>query len=210
MKRIFLIIFLLFGVIFCVSNLFENSFAYSYDIDNSVLFYKDNYEELGSDIKKYLSNIDDFIIPNSSYIYGDKLIDNYDFLIYFATDYIINNKEYYNEFISYYDKCVYVDNRGIDNYTYDFINIDKIYEVTDFYFGIKDFVIINDDICIKDNYISLIDYTSDSFNFEIVNVSVSGNKDMVDALVYYDNGDKYLYSFDNINNILKLRDVGVV
>lgn len=210
MKKVFVILFIFSGGILLSGNIFNNTYAYPYDIDNSVLFYKDNYDELSNDIKLYLSNIDDFIISNSSYMYGDKLIDNYDFLVYFATDYIINNREYYSEFINNYDKCMYIDKGGINNYTYDYVDMNKIYEVTDFYFGIKDFIIINDDVCVKNNYLSLIDYTNDIFNFKIVDVDVNGNKDRINAIVYYDNGDKYIYSFDNINNILKLRNVGVV
>ena len=61
MRNIFICLFFI-GVIILLCNVFNNSYAYSYDIDNSILFYKDNYFELESDIKKYISNIDDYII----------------------------------------------------------------------------------------------------------------------------------------------------
>ena len=209
MRNIFICLFFI-GVIILLCNVFNNSYAYSYDIDNSILFYKDNYFELESDIKKYISNIDDYIIPNSSYLYGDKLMDNYDFLVFFATDYIINNREYYNSFIKQYDRCLYLNKHSISSYTYDYIDINKIYDITNFYFGIKDFVIINDDICTNDNYVSLIDYANDIYSFEIVNVKIVDSKSDIRAVVTYDSGDSYLYSFDNINNVLKLKNIEVV
>ena len=92
MKKMLLCLFLI-SITILLCGMFDSSYAYSYDIDNLVLFYKEDYKELGSDIKKYISNIDDYIIPNSRYLYGDMLVDNYDFLVYFASDYVINNRE---------------------------------------------------------------------------------------------------------------------
>lgn len=209
MRKIFICLVFI-GVIILLCNLFDNSYAYSYDIDNSVLFYKDNYIELESDIKKYINNIDDYIIPNSSYLYGDKLIDNYDFLVYFATDYILNNREYYNSFIKQYDKCSYFNKNSIDSYTYDYIDINKIYDITDFYFGIKDFVIINDDVCTNDNYVSLIDYANDLYTYDIINAKIINTINSISVIVTYDSGESYLYLFDNINNVLKLKNIEVV
>ena len=206
MKKILLCLFFI-GITILLINLVDNSYAYSYNIDNSFLFYKDDYDELEIDIKKYIGNIDDYVIPNSSYLYSDKLIENYNFLVYFATDYIINNKEYYSNDIYNYDKCLYINKNAVNSYTYDYVDINKIYDITDFYFGIRDFVIINDDVCISDNYISLIDYTDDIYSFDITNVEIVNSSYGIDAIVSYDNGDTYLYSFNNVNNILKLRNI---
>lgn len=206
MKKILLCLFLM-GITILLCNLLDNSYAYSYNIDNSVLFYKDNHLELENDIRKYISNIDDYILPNSSYLYGDKLVDNYDFLVYFASDYVINNREYYSNYIKNYNECSYLNKRGIDSYTYDYIDINKLYDITDFYFGIRDFIIINDDVCINDNYISLIDYTSDIYNFEIIDINIVDFEDDIKVVISYDNGDSYLYLFDNVNNVLKLKNI---
>lgn len=47
----------------------NNSYAYQYDdlIHNYTLFYKEDKEELTSDIKEYISQIDDILIPNSNF-----------------------------------------------------------------------------------------------------------------------------------------------
>lgn len=209
MKKILLCLFFM-GITILLCNLLDNSYAYSYNIDNSVLFYKDNHLELENDIKKYISNIDDYILPNSSYLYGDKLVDNYDFLVYFASDYVINNREYYSNYIKNYNECSYLNKRGIDSYTYDYIDINKLYDITDFYFGIRDFIIINDDVCINDNYISLIDYTSDIYNFEIIDINIVDFEDDIKVVISYDNGDSYLYLFDNAKNVLKLKNIEVM
>lgn len=209
MKKILLYLFLI-SITILLCGMFDSFYAYSYDIDNLVLFYKEDYKELESDIKKYISNIDDYIIPNSSYLYGDRLVDNYDFLVYFASDYILNNREYYSNYIINYNKCSYLNKSGIESYTYNYIELDKIYDITGFYFGIRDFIIVNDDICINDNYISLIDYTSDRYNFEIVDINIVDSLDDIEVVISYDNGDSYLYLFDNVNNILKLKNIEVV
>lgn len=88
MKKLLFIMFLFVIAMLFSNNIFNVSYSYSYNIDNSVLFYKSNYEELGNDMKIYIGYIDDYVIPNSSYLYGDNLIENYDFLINFALDYM--------------------------------------------------------------------------------------------------------------------------
>ena len=92
MRKILFCLFFI-GITILLCNLLDSSYAYSYGTNNMVLFYKDDLFELENDIKKYISNIDDYIIPNSRYLYGDMLVDNYDFLVYFASDYVINNRE---------------------------------------------------------------------------------------------------------------------
>lgn len=110
----------------CFISLFDNTYAYSYDIENGILFYKEDSDELENDINKYIGYIDDYIIANSSYEMSDYLDENYDFLVNFANDYVINNREYYSEYL--YD----------DN-----IRLSTIYKITDKYFGIRDFYIDN-------------------------------------------------------------------
>ena len=210
MRKICLVL-ILFVVIIIVSNkLFGSSMAYSYEIDKSVLFYKKNLEELKSDIKVYLDNIDDYLIVNSSYLYDDKLVNNYDFLVHFALDYILGNKEYYVDGFKHGGECTYMTKEGTFGITRDYVEMDIIYEIIDFYFGIKDFLIINDDVCMMDGYVSLSDYTSDVFELEIKDVMVDVNGNDIDAFVIYDNDIKYLYSFYNDNNILRLVNAEVV
>ena len=39
MKRVLLVLFLIVSILFLGNKIFSTSFAYSYDIDNSVLYY---------------------------------------------------------------------------------------------------------------------------------------------------------------------------
>ena len=210
MKKICFLLILFIGIIIVSNKLLGSTMAYSYEMDKSVLFYKENIEELESDIKVYLDYIDDYLIVNSSYLYSDKLAYNYDFLVHFALDYILGNKEYYIDNIRQSDECTYMTKEGIFGITRDYVEIDMIYEITNFYFGINDFLIINDDVCLMDGYVSLSDYTGDVFELEINDVLVDANGNDIDAFVTYDNDIKYLYSFYNDNNILKLVNVEVV
>jgi len=211
MKKIFLILILFIISLVVGNKILGITSAYSYEINRSVLFYKEDKELLAEDIKVYLNNIDNYIIPNSSYLYSEKLVYNYDFLIRFAIDYILNNKEYYSKSIITFDECTYMNKEGLQNFTNDYVDLNKIYEITDFYFGIDDFFVINDDVCIKNNnYLSLSDYTNDVFDNEIEIVTVDVRDNEVDAYVTYDNKVKYLYSFLNDNNVLILVNVEVV
>ena len=145
-----LIVLVIIVIVLIVAN---SSFAYEYKNDNYMLFYKDDNVELENDIKLYLSRIDDYLIPNSSYLYSDILVDNYDFLTNFALDYIINNREVYYDKIVELDNYVYYDINYKEKNTKKYIDIEEIYKITDKYFGIRDYSIINDNINIKNNYI---------------------------------------------------------
>ena len=137
MKKICLVLVLFIGALIVGNELFSSTMAYSYKIDKSVLFYKENEEELADDIKVYLENVDDYLIRNSSYLYGDKLVQNYDFLVHFALDYILSNREYYVDSIRKGEECLYINKEGVGAFTYDYVDISVVYEVTNFYFGIK-------------------------------------------------------------------------
>ena len=82
-------------------------------------------------------------------------------------------------------------------------------EITDKFFGERDFKIINSNVKIVDKYISIIDYNEDLFMEEIKDVSISEKDDYVIAKVIYDY-DKYLYTFYKKNNVLKIYDVEVL
>ena len=75
-----LFVFILIIVMVIMKNYISNTFAYSYDLENTTLFYDDNKEILEEKIKTYLSDIDDMLIVNSSFEYNDILKYNYDFL----------------------------------------------------------------------------------------------------------------------------------
>lgn len=188
----------------------DNTYAYQYNVDNYTLFYKNNKDELESDIKKYIDDIDDLLIANSSYELSDNLSENYIFLVNFAMDYIINNYEVYKEKIIKLDKYEYVDRDLNEKIVDDYIDIEEIYNITFKYFGIKNFQIINDNVNIIDNYISLTDYTERRFKLKISFISISYDNNKVLVNVLYDNDCKYLYTFNNYNNVLKINNIEVL
>ena len=90
-KYIYLLVSCILGIIIICLIYFvtNNTYAYQYNVDNYTLFYKNNKDELESDIKKYIDDIDDLLIANSSYELSNNLSENYIFLVNFAMDYII-------------------------------------------------------------------------------------------------------------------------
>ena len=126
MKKLFFSFICILVIVVLCCQIFNMSYAYSYDVDTSVLFYKEDINELSSDIKKYIENIDDLIIFNSTFLYSDILTENYDFLIYFAADYILKNHNYYNDEIIKFDNCKYNNYLGIEKSTSDYVSLNTI------------------------------------------------------------------------------------
>ena len=176
----------------------RGTFSYSYDIDKTNLFYNEDKNQLKEDLQVYIDFVDDYIIPNSSYEMSYYLNENYDFLIYFAMDYILDNYEYYN------DKIIYKDNNK-------YISIEEIYNITDKYFGVRDFYILVDNIIVDDNgYVELFDYNEVVFDLSIINIDLISSGNQVNAIVLYENEVKYSYLFDNINGVLKIKNIEVL
>ena len=193
-ERIFVLgLFLL--VSFFLVDMTKGTYSYSYDIDKAVLFYNDDTEKLENDIKEYIGVIDNYLISNSSFDMSYYLNENYDFLVNFAIDYILGNIEYYHENI------VIIDN---ENY----IDIENIYNITDKYFGVRDFYILNSNV--NGEYIQLINYNELEFNLSIVDVVVVSNSSEIVASVLYENNVKYNYLFDNVNGVLKIKNIEVL
>lgn len=206
-------IFVLGGIIILIclfSGILKNSLAYSYEIDNGILFYDDNKEMLQENIKKYLENIDDLLIVNSNFEMSDILIENYDFLSYFAFDYILNNYEYYRDKIIEQDSFDYVDRNYNQKITKQYIELEEIYKITDKYFGVKDYILVSDNVLVIDDYVSLIDYNDDQFILNIDKVEVDIQGDLIFAYTYYEGNFCYLYTFYNQNQVLKLKNIEVI
>lgn len=194
MGKRFLFVSLVIVVSCCFISVLNDTYAYSYEIEDGVLFYKSDTLELESDISEYISYIDDYIVPNSSFEMSDYLDENYDFLVNFAMDYVINNREYYSEYI-YEDKIL----------------VSVIYDITYKYFGKRDFyvdgVIKVDDL----EYVSLVDYNEKRFRLVIQDVSITSDSEtFVSAVVSYDNEVKYNYLFKVIDGVLKIRNIEVL
>ena len=208
-KMLLLLGFFLFVII--VFNIFKNTYAYDYKDYDYTLFYKDNESELTEDIKKYISDIDYLIYNNSEFSTYETLNDNYEFMVNFAIDYISMNKYKYKDnivSISIYSfvtlllwclsKYLYGSNK-------------TIYDVTNKYFGVKDFTILNNNINIIDKYISLSGTTKNKINLEIDSASISKDNDIITADIKYKNDSEtdYIYTFKINNNILKIYNVEV-
>ena len=207
-KYLLLILFIisLIGII-----IYSNkSYAYTDNYDYT-LFYKEDNKELENNIKVYLNDIDYLIYNNSDYTTYNTLSDNYEFMVNFALDYISINKDKYNDKIVIKDNYNYIDRYNNSLSTNEYISIDTIYDITYKYFGKKDFIILNDNVNVIDNYISL---SSNKFiipNLEINNISISKEEDKVIAKIKYvnDNNTTYNFIFNNIDGILKITNVEV-
>lgn len=187
----------------------ENTWAYTYDLDEAVLFYEEDEVKLSNKILKYLDNIDEMLIVNSSFELADRLVDNYDFLVHFAVDYVLKYQEYYSDKIVMLDDYSYVNRELIEKKVNLYIPIEVLYEITDKYFGVRDFAIINDDVNIIDGYVSLSDYTERVFSLKIERVEVIATDNVVEARVCYGDDICYLYTFNNVNQILKINNVEI-
>lgn len=193
-ERVFILVLFLLVSFFLV-DMTKDTYSYSYDIDKTVLFYSDDINELESNIKEYISIIDNYLIPNSSFDMSYYLDENYDFLVNFAIDYILGNIEYYQS------DLVIIDNEK-------YIDIENIYNITDKYFGVRDFYILNGNI--KGEYIELANYNELEFNLSIIDVEVISNSDEIVASVLYENNVKYNYLFDDVNGVLKIKNIEVL
>lgn len=213
MKLVYKIILLnviIVGVLLWKSNIFHTSFAYPYKLDESVLFFDANNENMANKIKIYLDDIDDLLVVNSKFELSDTLVYNYDFLVYFALDYVLLNYEYYYDRIKYFDNYTYYNKELSEKSTNQYIALEEIYLITDKFFGVRDFEIVNDNVNVIDGYISLIDYTLEKFSLMIDEVDVEYKEDTVKAIVDYGDNVSYLYTFFNQDNVLKLKNIEVL
>lgn len=187
----------------------SNSYAYEYVDHNYNLFYKDNKDELSKDVRKYLNDINKYIFRNSNYEVYDSLVDNYDFLTYFAIDYILDNYEYYKKSVVQLDNHLYLDKYNNKKTTNQYINLDIIYGITYKYFGVRDYAITNSNFNVIDNYVSLSRYTDDSVDMIIKNLSIDNIGEYIIVNVTYADNSNYSYKFYIKDNVLRLYNIEV-
>ena len=187
----------------------SNSYAYEYVDHNYNLFYKDNKDELSKDVRKYLNDINKYIFRNSNYEVYDSLVDNYDFLTYFAIDYILDNYEYYKKGVVQLDNYSYFDKYNNKKTTNQYINLDIIYGITYKYFGVRDYAITNSNFNVIDNYVSLSRYTNDSVDMIIKNLSIDNIGEYIIVNVAYADNSNYSYKFYIKDNVLRLYNIEV-
>ena len=204
-NELLIVSFIIVVIICCYVIISNTTFAYQYDTNNYTLFFKDNKLELEKDMKKYLSDFGGMFIVNTDYTYSDVLANNYNFLVYFAFDYILMNRENFVDDIVYMDEFSYYDK----NYISEYVSFDVIYSITDKFFGVRDFKIINDDVNIINNYVSLIDYNDVVFMNKLLDIDIEFKNDNILVYASYDYG-KYLFTFLNKYNVLKLYNIEVL
>lgn len=199
-------------VVFTFVIIAGNSFASpieDIEILSLSLYDTNDMDKLRIDISNYIRLVDDSLIPNSSFNMSDKLNENYDFLTDFAISFILDNSEYYD--IVEMDEYVYIDQYGNEFRTNKYINIDKIYEITNSVFGVEYYYILNDYIDIEDNMIPLLELEDKDFNSEIDSIlDIDKNDDYIDVVVrYMDNELEYLYRLEYIDNRLVISNLSI-
>lgn len=184
MKKIYYIIIgVIFGFI-CLAS-FKISHAYSY---KNNLMYVEDKEIMLKELNNYIDSIDNILIPTTSYTYSNILTENYDFLVRYAVNYIIDNKDIYKDNI-------------IKKEDKKYISKEYIYEVTNKYFNITNFYIEEENI--------LLEKVNKNFKLKIKNIEYEKD-DYIKVNVLYENGVEYLYVFTyNQDNYMYLYNVEV-
>lgn len=201
---------LITSVIFSFVVISGNSFASPIDDVNTIsldLYNNNDQNSFKNELYNYIDIIDDSLISNSSFVMSDKLSENYDFLTKFAISFILDNDEYYD--ITLMDEYVYTDMYGNEFSTNKYIDIDKIYEITDSVFGVGYYYILNDYIDINNDMVSLLELDNREFDVEIEKiVNIDRYDKYVDVVVkYMDNELEYVYRFEYIDNRLFVSDL---
>lgn len=197
--------------IFIIFSIFKSTYAYDYSTYDYTLFYKEDNKELTKDIKNYLSDIDYLIYNNSKFTIYDNLNDNYEFMVNFAIDYILMHKDKYQDNIVLLEPYKYTDNHHNSKVTNEYVDISTIYDITNKYFGIKDFIILNNNVNIINKYISLSGTTNRKINLEIDSININKSNDHLVAVIKYKNDleTNYIYTFIISDNVLKIYNVEV-
>ena len=190
MNRIIKILFVV-AIVGIIIILFSNTFAYK---DNKIteIFYTDDYDKLENDLYNYIDNIDDILIPLTSYNYSRILSNNYDFLVNFALRYISDNKDIYQDYI--YDNYheYYYKNNMVDTY----VDLNLVYDITDKFFNKRDFYVINKELDIRDDKISLLIINNKHFDLSLERITdIIKERNRLTFIANYSNKIKYKYTF---------------
>lgn len=132
------------------------------DFKKKIINYQD-YDLLYKNIKEFIETNDDILIALSSYEENTYLYNNYDYITNVAENYIIDNNDYYS------------------NIEDNMIDVKYIYEITNNFFGKKDYFIKD----LKDGkiYLNKIDKR---FNMNLVNLTIENlnNTDIIVNTTY--------------------------
>lgn len=193
-KELLLIIILIIGILSTITLISSNTKALpvSLEIDytKKITYYEDE-DLLVQNIKEFISQNDDILIALSSYEDGEILSDNYDYMTNIAINYILDNKDNYQDKIE-------------DN----MIDIKYIYEITYNFFGKKNYY-IKDQI---DNKIPLIKIDKRfKMNLDSIKIKIIKNIS-IEAYTKYILGKEimnYKYIFKIENNEIYLENIEV-
>ena len=166
-------------------------------------------DEFRNDILNYIDLVDDRLIPNTSFSLSNRLSENYDFITKFAISFILDNREYYD--IVNGEIYKYIDEYKNEYETMEYINLDKLYEITNNVFGVDYYYILNDYIDVDNDMIPLIMVDDISFDMEIDKIIdiYKYDKHMDVIVKYVDSEIEYVYTFENINNRYVISNLNV-
>ena len=193
-KELLLIIILIIGILSTITLISSNTRALpvssEIDFTKKITYYEDE-DLLVKNIKEFIAQNDNILIALSSYEDGEVLSDNYDYMTSVAINYVLDNKD------SYQDKIE-------DN----MIDIKYIYEITYNFFGKKNYY-IKDQI---DNKISLIKINK-RFKMDLDSIKIKIIKNSrIEAYTKYVLGEEimnYKYIFKIENNEIYLENIEV-
>lgn len=211
-KKIILIIsiFLITGIVLLSRDSYAREVIED-NINNIDLILEDNsnMDEFRNDILNYIDLVDDRLIPNTSFSLSNRLSENYDFITKFAISFILDNREYYD--IVNGEIYKYIDEYKNEYETMEYINLDKLYEITNNVFGVDYYYILNDYIDVDNDMIPLIMIDDISFDMEIDKIiDIYKYDKYMDVIVkYVDSEIEYVYTFENINNRYVISNLNV-
>ncbi len=193
-RELLLIIILIIGILSTITLISSNTKALpvssEIDFTKKITYYEDE-NLLVQNIKEFISQNDDILIALSSYEDGEILSDNYDYMTNIAINYILDNKDNYQDKIE-------------DN----MIDIKYIYEITYNFFGKKNYY-IKDQI---DNKIPLIKIDKRfKMNLDSIKIKIIKNSS-IEAYTKYILGKEtmnYKYIFKIENNGIYLENIEV-
>ena len=193
-RELLLIIILIIGILSTITLISSNTKALpvssEIDFTKKITYYEDE-DLLVQNIKEFISQNDDILIALSSYEDGEILSDNYDYMTNIAINYILDNKDNYQDKIE-------------DN----MIDIKYIYEITYNFFGKKNYY-IKDQI---DNKIPLIKIDKRfKMNLDSIKIKIIKNSS-IEAYTKYILGKEtmnYKYIFKIENNGIYLENIEV-
>jgi len=199
-------------VVFAFAIIAGNSFAHPIDDVKTIslnLYDNNDMDSFERELYNYIDIIDDSLISNSTFNISSKLNENYDFLTKFAISFILDNSEYYDIVMG--EEYVYYDDYGNEYKTNKYIDVDKIYEITNSVFGVEYYHILNKYLEINNDMLPLLILEEREFNSKIDSIlEINKYDNYIDVIVRYENNNlDYVYKLEYIGNRLYISDLSI-